>query len=166
MTITTSRLLLDHLTLFDTETVFAQSQELSRRQGIPNEVYHSLNEAEQVVLMIRSHYGSDTMPYVLAIRLKHTSEMIGHISLSKIPSGVEVGYAIGESFQGHGFASEAVMAFIPKMKERFSADTIYGLPLADNIASQRVLENAGFRFLLNDLHGQFAPGGKYKVYCI
>ncbi|WP_353958623.1 GNAT family N-acetyltransferase [Sporolactobacillus laevolacticus] len=43
--------------------------------------------------------------------LKKTNTLIGHVGLSKISDGVEIGYAIGMDYQGNGYATESVGAF-------------------------------------------------------
>jgi Acetyltransferases, including N-acetylases of ribosomal proteins len=155
--IETPRLVMDKITLADTRTVFSQSLEPSRAKGIPNEVYETFEEAEKIVRLIQSHYEAGDLPYVLAIRLKDTREMVGHISASTIQKGVEIGYAIGEKHQGHGYATEAVMAFTNVAKERYGLEVLYGEVLPDNCASVKVLEKAGYRFV--------SAGERYLSYC-
>ena len=57
---------------------------------------------------------------------------------------VEVGYGLSPSARGHGYAAEALVALLTVAADhglsRVVADTT-----ADNIASQRTLERAGFR---------------------
>ncbi|MEV4825158.1 GNAT family protein [Micromonospora sp. NPDC049274] len=66
---------------------------------------------------------------------------------------VEVGYGLSPSARGHGYAAEALAALLDVAAghglSRVVADTT-----ADNVASQRTLERAGFRRLANsgDLH--------------
>ena len=43
-----------------------------------------------------------------------------------------------------GFATEAVNAFLPVIMPRFGLDRIKGICLADNKASQKVMERCGF----------------------
>jgi [ribosomal protein S5]-alanine N-acetyltransferase len=56
----------------------------------------------------------------------------------------ELGYWLGEEFWGHGVMSEVVPAFISYCFDRFPLHRIYAEPYADNAASARVLEKAGF----------------------
>lgn len=56
----------------------------------------------------------------------------------------EVGYWLGQEFWGHGVMSEAVPAFTKFCFENFSLHRIYAEPYANNAASLRVLEKAGF----------------------
>jgi [ribosomal protein S5]-alanine N-acetyltransferase len=56
----------------------------------------------------------------------------------------ELGYWLSEDFWGHGVASEAVPAVTEYCFEHFPLRRIYAEPYANNPASARVLEKAGF----------------------
>jgi [ribosomal protein S5]-alanine N-acetyltransferase len=56
----------------------------------------------------------------------------------------ELGYWLSEDFWGHGITSEAVPAFTNYCFENFPLHRIYAEPYANNPASARVLEKAGF----------------------
>jgi RimJ/RimL family protein N-acetyltransferase len=56
----------------------------------------------------------------------------------------ELGYWLSEEFWGHGVTSEAVPEFTNYCFENFQLYRIYAEPYANNPASARVLEKAGF----------------------
>ncbi len=56
----------------------------------------------------------------------------------------EIGYWLGESIWGRGVATEAVTAVTAEAFRQFDLTRIYALPFADNVASTRVLEKAGY----------------------
>lgn len=56
----------------------------------------------------------------------------------------ELGYYLGESFWGHGIASEAVRQICSYVFEHTDILRIFAEPFAYNTASCRVLEKAGF----------------------
>jgi ribosomal-protein-alanine N-acetyltransferase len=58
----------------------------------------------------------------------------------------ELGYWLGETFWGRGIITEAVMAFTDFCFDNFQLRRIYAEPFANNPASARVLEKAGFLF--------------------
>jgi RimJ/RimL family protein N-acetyltransferase len=58
----------------------------------------------------------------------------------------EFGYWLGEKFWGRGIVTEAVGAFTDFCFDNFSLHRIYAEPFANNAASARVLEKAGFVF--------------------
>ena len=58
----------------------------------------------------------------------------------------ELGYWLGERFWGRGIMSEAVGAFTDFCFTNFPLRRVYAEPFANNPASARVLEKAGFVF--------------------
>ena len=56
----------------------------------------------------------------------------------------EFGYWLGEEFWGKGIMTEAVTAFVNYCFENFSLNRIFASAYANNPASARVLEKAGF----------------------
>jgi [ribosomal protein S5]-alanine N-acetyltransferase len=58
----------------------------------------------------------------------------------------ELGYWLAEPYWGNGIISEAVKIIIPYAFQNFEINRIYARPFESNIASQRVLEKAGFTF--------------------
>jgi RimJ/RimL family protein N-acetyltransferase len=58
----------------------------------------------------------------------------------------ELGYWLGEEFWGRGIMTQAVAAFTDFCFENFQLRRIYAEPFANNPASARVLEKAGFVF--------------------
>jgi RimJ/RimL family protein N-acetyltransferase len=57
----------------------------------------------------------------------------------------EVGYWLGRAFWGRGLATAAVRGLTAHALGTYSLTRVYALPFADNPASLRVLEKAGFR---------------------
>lgn len=82
------------------------------------------------------------------IVLKENDHIIGSIDYKYVPTDglTEVGYGLNPRYQGNGYMTEALGAFLDFGRSlgirRVRADT-----LKDNIASQRVLQKCGFRFL-------------------
>jgi RimJ/RimL family protein N-acetyltransferase len=58
----------------------------------------------------------------------------------------ELGYWLGQEFWGCGIMTEGVAAFADFCFENFHLRRIYAEPFANNCASARVLEKAGFTF--------------------
>ena len=58
---------------------------------------------------------------------------------------VEVGYDLAESVRGQGYATESLRALTAWALAQPDVETVYATTDADNTASQRVLERAGFR---------------------
>lgn len=85
------------------------------------------------------------------IVLKENSHIIGSIDYKYVPKDglTEVGYGLNPAYEGHGYMTEALDAFLAFGEalgiERVQADT-----LNDNIRSQNVLKRCGFSFLRED----------------
>lgn len=61
------------------------------------------------------------------------------------PDGAtEIGYSLAPDYRGHGYGSELVAGFVHWATGRSDVRRVLAETLADNIASQRVLEKAGF----------------------
>lgn len=56
----------------------------------------------------------------------------------------EIGYWLGESCWNRGVATEALQAVTAEVFRRYDVMRLYALPFADNSASVRVLEKAGY----------------------
>ncbi|MBN1425996.1 GNAT family N-acetyltransferase [Candidatus Fermentibacteria bacterium] len=146
--ILTRRLTLRPFVLDDAAKVFAMSQEGGMRTWIPDQVYADEREAREVLCYLISQYADPGTPaagpYVLGVCLRGNGELVGHVGLSPLRGTVEIGYAIEEKHQGKGLASEAVAAMSEWGLRRFKLPHILGIVAADNVASCRVLERAGY----------------------
>lgn len=68
-------------------------------------------------------------------------------SQSKKKKTWEIGYHIAKKYTGRGYATEAVKVFLPFMAKLLGLKEVYGICLAENLASKRVLQKCGFEFL-------------------
>jgi len=77
---------------------------------------------------------------------KDSGEVIGMCGLIRRDglTEVDVGYALLPEHAGQGFATEAVRAVVDNGACQFALPRVIGVVNPDNIASQRVLEQAGF----------------------
>ena len=155
MLLETERLYLRKYTLDDVEKNYLYSQEESRKKGIPNEVYADMQASRENVEFILSTYEKGGFPYVYIVALKDTDEYIGHVSLSEIPEGIEIGYAICEKHQNKGYATEIVRAYAEWSKKELGLEKIYGEVYPDNTASKKVFEKAGFTLVKNDMERNY-----------
>lgn len=96
--------------------------------------------------------------YGLAIVLKETGHLIGFVGLTKFHGpteelkDVELGYHIGEAYQGNGYGAEAAKAAVEwgfaELRELGVELKIVGKVEHENWPSRRVLEKAGFSFVM------------------
>lgn len=165
----TQRTVLRLFELDDAPKAFAMSQEPGMRTWIPDQVYAD-EEAARAVLrhLVRCYEdpGSPAHgPYVLAVALRDTPELIGHVGLSPLDGEVEVGYAIAEQHQGQGLATEAVAATVRWALSHFGLARVMAYVATENIASYRVVERAGFSFVeesRRSMHGTMRSVRTYQ----
>ena len=127
--------------------VYRNSLDEDNRKFVPDEVFDSLEEASEVVNQIIQNYDSEDGPFVYAVIRKEDNQNMGYVQLVKIENGWEIGYHIAKLFTGHGYATEAVNLFLDYLKKNSDLKEIYGIALAKNKASRRVLEKCGFKLI-------------------
>jgi RimJ/RimL family protein N-acetyltransferase len=86
---------------------------------------------------VRAITDGDALIGVISVRLRDANP------LQRGP-GPNIGYWIGEPFWGRGFMTETVHAFVQHLFKLSAADAIYSGAFAENMASLRVQEKAGF----------------------
>ena len=145
MKIKTPRLTITRFSPDMAQAVYENSQDDDTRRFVPDEVYDSVEEAREAIEFLISRYNSDDGPFVYPIITNDSGENIGYIQLCKLDDGTwEIGYHIAKDFTGKGYATEAVKAFLSVMSEKLNIKEVYGICLAENTASVRVLEKCGF----------------------
>lgn len=144
MHIETERLIITDFTEDMAETVHLNSLDEDNRRFVPDEVFETVDDARETLEFLISRYGGEEGPYVHPVLLK-TGENIGYVQLVPIEEGWEIGYHVAKQYTGKGYATEAVRSFLPYAADRKGLSEIWGICLADNAASVRVMEKCGFR---------------------
>ena len=144
MNIKTPRLTITTFSLNMAQSVYENSQDDDTRRFVPDEVYNSVEEARAAIEFLMSRYESADGPFVYPV-LTNEGQNIGYVQLCQLDDGTwEIGYHIAKNFTGKGYATEAVKAFLPTMAKKLNIKEVYGICLAENLASVRVLEKCGF----------------------
>ena len=145
MNIKTSHLTITTFSLDMAQSVYENSQDDDTRRFVPDEVYDSVEEARAAIEFLLSRYDSTDGPFVYPIITNVGGKNIGYVQLCQIDDGSwEIGYHIAKQFTGKDYATEAVKAFLPAAAKKLNLNEVYGLCLAENAASVRVLEKCGF----------------------
>lgn len=129
------------------QTVYENSQDDDIRRFVPDEVYNSVEEAREAIEFLMLRYDSTDGPFVYPVITNDGGKNIGYVQLCKLEleeGAWEIGYHIAKNFTGKGYATEAVKAFLPAMAKKLNIKEVYGICLAENTASVRVLEKCGF----------------------
>ena len=131
MFIETKSLYLRQFNQNDSSKVFSMSRESGIRKWIPDQVYENERHARKVLDYLINQYEKAgnplSGPYVLGVCLRETGELIGHVGLSPFGDFVEVGYAIEDILQRHGYATRAVVAVSIWGIEKLKLYKIYGI---------------------------------------
>ena len=144
MQIKTERLTITTFSLDMAQSVYENSRDDDTRRFVPDEVYDTVEEAREAIEFLMSQYDSVDGPFVYPVLTKD-GQNIGYVQLCKLEDGSqEIGYHIAKDFTGKGYATEAIKAFLPAMAHKLNIKEVYGICLAENTASVRVLEKCGF----------------------
>ena len=140
----TDRMIVRKLSINDSEFLYKYSQEEITKKELPDEVFDNITETIETIEYFMSNY-DDKYPLVYGIILKEINIIIGHIGLSKIDKGIEIGYAIATEYQNNGYISEIITPFINWVKDNLKIKKIYGIAKKENTASWKILENNCFK---------------------
>ncbi len=142
----TERLIITELTPDMAEDVHKNSLDEDTRRFVPDEVFETLEDAEEVIDFLITHYWHADGPLVYALITKEDNKNIGYVQLVPIDNGDwEIGYHVAKPYTCKGYATEAVSAFLPFMAGRLGITKVFGIRLLENTASGRVLEKCGFK---------------------
>lgn len=156
MYIESKRLIITEFTPDMAPVVQENSVDEDNRKFVPDEVWNTVEEAEETLKFLISQYGTFEGPLVYPVIVKETQDNVGYVQLCPIDDGQwEVGYHIAAKYTGKGYATEAVKAFLPVIAGHAGITEIYGICLAENKASIAVLRKCGFKEV-------FCGVGKYQ----
>ncbi len=143
MKIQTERLTITEFDLSMAESIHINSLDDDNRRFVPDEVFETIEDAKETVEFLISVYKTGDGPLVYPILLKDGVN-IGYVQLVPIKEGFEVGYHIAKPYTCNGYATEAIKAFKEHVMNSKQIDKIYGICVAENVASVKVLEKCGF----------------------
>lgn len=126
------------------EAVHLNSLDEDNRKFNPNEVFETMEDAQNTVAFLMSVYESGDGPLVYPVLLADGTN-IGYVQAVPTDDGKwEAGYHIAKAYTGNGYATEALTAFLPEIMKKLAIKEILGICVAENIASVKVLEKTGF----------------------
>lgn len=143
MLIETERLLIKELNDNMIESVYLNSLDDDNRRFVPDEVFETIEEARETVKWLITCYQGNEGPFVYPILLQD-GKNIGYVQAVRAEKRWEIGYHVAKEYTNKGYSTEAVIAFLPVIMKQLNITSIYGICLADNIASQRVLDKSSF----------------------
>ena len=147
----------------DGKQLYENHLEEEMKQWIPNESYESPEEAGGAIAFYQACADAGQLPYVLAVELKETGELIGDTGVNEVEGAageVEIGYSICRKYSGLGYATELLEAMTRFVGELFGVKLLYGRVMKGNEASVKVLEKCGYRFLREEFGAEDDPYGR------
>lgn len=142
--IETERLTITEFTPDMAQAVHENSLDEDTRRFVPDEVFETVEDAAETIDFLMSQYGGCDGPLVYPVQLKDGT-YIGYVQAVPLDDGSrEIGFHIGARYTKHGYAAEAVRAFLPVIMKRIGVTKMTGVCLADNVASRKVMEKCGF----------------------
>ncbi len=152
----------------DVPVLYQIHQEEGVKRWFPNESYADIEETLGAIQFYLDCVESEKLPYVLAVELKETGELIGDTGVSAVEgkrNEVEVGYVITEKYSGKGYASELLRGLSEFIHKTFSVSVLYGRVIHGNHASAKVLEKSGYSFVAEEFGADDDPyGGGMLIY--
>ena len=159
----TARLTVRRFCPEDAKRLYEIHSEEGVRKWFPNECYADMEEAMEAVSFYADCVDRGRLPYVLAVEIKETGELIGDTGINEVegqPDEVEIGYVISETCRGKGYAAELAEAMTEFAVSRFGIKALYGRVMHGNEASARVLEKNGYSFVREEFGAEDDPCGK------
>ena len=103
--IETERLVITEFTPDMARDVHENSLDEDNRRFVPDEVFETVEEAQETIDFLMSRYGGTDGPLVYPV-LKKSGENIGYVQLAPLEDGVwEIGYHIAKKHTGRGYAT-------------------------------------------------------------
>ena len=145
MRIETERLIIRDFTPDMAQDVHENSLDEDNRRFVPDEVFETVEEAAETIAFLISQYGRTEGPLAYPVFTRSGDTNIGYVQMVPLDGGVwEIGYHIATKHTGHGYATEAVSAFLPVMANAVGTEAVHGICRSENIASKHVLLKCGF----------------------
>jgi ribosomal-protein-alanine N-acetyltransferase len=148
----TQRLLFREMVPSDAEGIFELDSNPEVHRYLGNDPVTSMEQCHAAIAHIRNQYEKNGIGR-WAVILKEKGEFIGWAGL-KLESNVnghdqfyDLGYRFIQKHWGKGYASEAAQAWVDYGFNVMKLEKINAFIDADNIASRKVIEKVGLRFI-------------------
>ena len=146
----------------DAQSLYKNHLEEEVKKWIPNESYADIEEATDAINFYLDCVNNKHLPYVLAVELKSTGELIGDTGVNEVEgqnNEVEIGYGICQKYSGKGYATELLKAMTEYIVSTFEIKKLYGRVMRGNNASIRVLEKNDYVFVNEEFGAEDDPYG-------
>jgi ribosomal-protein-alanine N-acetyltransferase len=156
----TGRLILRELMPSDDDGMFELDADPAVHKYLGNKPVKTIVESREVIAFIRQQY-IDFGIGRWAVIEKLSGDFIGWAGLKFITDTVnkhtnyhDLGYRFINRYWGKGYATEAARAIVKYGFEELSLNEIYAITDIENLASKKVLQNSGLKYIEDfDLKG-------------
>ena len=149
----TDRLILRELVASDAEGLFAIDSDPDVHRYLGNNPVKSMEQIKDVIQFIRNQYVENGIGRWAMIE-KTTHNFVGWAGLKLIKEPTnhhcnyyDLGYRLHKNYWGKGFATEAAKASVDYGINQLNLKDIYGIADVNNVASKKVLEKVGLKFI-------------------
>jgi len=145
---TTPRLILRHITLGDAPLLLELNSDPEVVKYLHEPTLKTIAEAEKIINGIILPQYKDNLGR-WAIITKHNNEFVGWCGLKYRPEldEIDLGYRLMQKFWGKGYATEAAESTLNYGFTNLNLALITGRAHIENLASIKVLEKIGMRFI-------------------
>lgn len=144
--LTTDRLVLRKTKIEDAEEVFIMRSDPELLRYVDRDPAKTIDEARSFIQLITDNLDNN-VGVSWAMTLKDSDRMIGSIAIWRIDKENhrgEIGYVLLTEYQGKGLMLEAIQAVADYGFKEMKLHSLEANINPDNLASQNVLERAGF----------------------
>lgn len=149
----TSRLILRELLPSDAEGMFELDSDPDVHRYLGNKPITDIEKSREVIAFVRQQYIDNGIGRWAMVE-KETDNFIGWAGLKLVKEMTnnhidyyDVGYRLIKKYWGFGFATEAARASLDYGFDVLKLNDLYGVTDANNLASRKVLEKVGLRFV-------------------
>ena len=158
--IETERLILRDLLPTDDEGMFLLDSDPDVHKYLGRKPVQNIEQCREVIEIIRQQYETNGIGRWAVIK-KETGTFIGWSGLKLMKETIngrnnflDLGYRFIKQYWGKGYATETAIASVFYAWDVLKARELCGIAQIDNIASRKVLQSAGLRFIQNfDFNG-------------
>lgn len=104
-------------------------------------------EIENLIQKRKNDKFSAEKPFMLAVSLKNSDEMIGEIVVLPAEKTFSLGYTFSYKFHRQGYAYEAVSALMENLHKNYSDFEFICFCEKENLASKNLLRKLGYKYL-------------------
>ncbi|OYU96209.1 MAG: GNAT family N-acetyltransferase [Bacteroidetes bacterium B1(2017)] len=151
--IETERLLLRELVSTDVQAFYELDSNPEVHKYLGSNAATSMEECSAMIEFIQKQYQENGIGRWAMIE-KESGHFIGWTGLKLMKTTVnnrtdflDVGYRLIQNYWGKGYATESTVASLKYAFENLKAQEVIGITHIDNLASRRVLEKCGLKFI-------------------